>query len=100
MFHDKGFGRQEQQRWTATSGRWRGTEMIIDSNGNLILDQPANAASYNYGKTHLGHAMKDVLPYILFGNSSNGPSNISQRIGRFGEVPKRKIFGSPLAYRQ
>ena len=59
-------------------------ELIYDSNGNLVTDE-VNKGTYNFVdpkgiKGKLGHAVKDVIPYIIYGNSENDPSTPSERL--------------------
>ncbi len=103
VFHDKGTGNRGNQRWVLkdpTSG-YTGTELIVDVSGTRIVNQSWNAASFNYSTGGIiGHIVKDVLPYFVWGNSANDPTNMLQRIGRTFEGPRRSLFESPSAYGQ
>lgn len=59
-------------------------EAVFDSAGHAVTD-PRNMASYNYyGPSGLidgaGHALYDVLPYLVLGNSPDDPTNIVRRL--------------------
>lgn len=49
--------------------------------GPYIVTDPVNVGTYNYHPgTGLGHAIEDVLPYYLWGNSPQDTTNIFERI--------------------
>ena len=103
VYHDNGEGNEGNQRYVQDSGELAGTEIVVDAEGNAVWDQPRNAASYNYAnnKTNpAGHFFKDMLPYFLFGNSPNDPSNIVQRLGRGIQNPRRMLLKNGEAYWQ
>ena len=61
-----------------------GKEGIYDSVGNKVID-PRDIGTYNYFvpnsmKGVIGHAFKDVLPWVFFGNSDEDTSWMYQRI--------------------
>ena len=57
----------------------------------------ASSIGLQFGSRHL---FKDVIPYILFANNPQDSTNLFERVGRFIEVPRRKIFESAGAYGQ
>lgn len=59
-------------------------EAIYDKNsGNMITD-PRDIGTYNYAHPDndpIGHAILDVVPWIIWGNSEQDTTNIFQRVG-------------------
>ena len=46
-----------------------------------IVTDPNNIGTYNYGDPdNISHNIKDVLPYIIFGNSPDDTTTIWERI--------------------
>ena len=57
-------------------------EAIYDANGNLVKDS-RDVGTYNFCPSEqsvLGHAIKDVLPWILWGNDENDTTTRWQRV--------------------
>ena len=111
VYHDFGPGNEGNQRWVYKEPHPRftdagledpfvGTELVVDAAGNHVMDQPQNAASYNRAINGFGHALKDVVPYMLFGNSPSDSTNIFQRMSRTMESPRRRLLESPATYGQ
>lgn len=49
--------------------------------GPYIVTDPVNVGTYNYHSgSILGHAIEDVVPYYLWGNSPQDTTNIFERI--------------------
>ena len=49
--------------------------------GPYIVTDPVNMGTYNYHPgSILGHAIEDVVPYYLWGNSPQDTTNIFERI--------------------
>ena len=65
------------------SGAGNGSfELVYDSNENLVTD-PVNMGTYNKcdpTQSKIGHFIKDMLPYYLWGNSKDDPTTIMERI--------------------
>jgi RHS repeat-associated protein len=59
-------------------------EIILNKKTNVVETNPLNAHSYNFvnPKVMFGapHITTDVMPYVLWGNTANDPSTISQRL--------------------
>ena len=56
-------------------------EAVYDPSGNLVRD-PANMASYNYFHPHkqpYRHFVADTLPWIVWGNTEDDPTSVSER---------------------
>lgn len=109
VFHD-GRGASDNQRWSYKSlvlenDPFIGTEIVVDGLGNHVIDEPWNAASFNYAVTgstrgNFRHLLQDMIPYFLFGNSPGDPSNFFQRLWRNTETPWRYLFESEVTYGQ
>ena len=57
-------------------------ELVYDSNDNLVIN-PVNMGTYNKcdaSNSYIGHFIKDMLPYYLWGNSPDDPTTMSERI--------------------
>ena len=65
-------------------------EVIYDSSGETIVNDPRDIGTYNYwpinksghskAVNYAGHFTHDILPWIVWGNSENDPSNPLERI--------------------
>ena len=85
--HENGLGVPNpsgNNKYTMTDGKGGSYELVYDSNGNLVTDE-VNKGTYNYAdpkglKGKLDHGIKDLLPYLIFGNSKDDPTTISERI--------------------
>ena len=78
-----------------------GREAIYDINGNLLTDN-LNGGTYNYASispwtgdvkmwvgTRVDHFVLDVVPYYVFGDGPNDPTNIFERVlGYYYEFPQ------------
>ena len=92
-YHDNGIGKAEL-KFTNEDGR----EAVFDGDTLEPMTDPRYIATYNfcpiqqlpnnpgisdyviYGKTTIGHAWKDVLPYYIWGNSPDDTTTIIDRI--------------------
>ena len=63
--------------------------LVVDSDGNHVTN-PRVMGTFNYGGNKVDHAVLDVIPYYLYGNSPDDPTNIFQRVWRTTEAFKRE----------
>ena len=57
-------------------------EGVYDENGNLVTDS-VNQGTYNFAnpnKDPIGHFIKDVIPYYIWGNSPDDPTSFWERV--------------------
>ena len=84
--HENGLGVPNpsgNNKYTMSDGKGGSYELIYDSNGNLVTDE-VNKGTYNYAdpkglKGKLDHGVKDLLPYLIFGNSKEDPTTFCER---------------------
>ena len=50
-----------------------------DTKNELVMDHKAKG-TYNYGESKVGHAIKDVLPWILLGTGRDDSSTMRERL--------------------
>ena len=57
-------------------------EAVYDDQGMLVTD-PANLGTYNYigVQAPYGHGLVDVIPWIVWGNTPDDPTNSAERLG-------------------
>ncbi|MDR1797989.1 MAG: hypothetical protein LBR44_11265 [Clostridiales Family XIII bacterium] len=85
VFHNQSKGGIEgggNEKYSSMVDDTSSIEGVYDRDGNLVTD-PLNKGTYNYVDPNvsvLGHAKYDVIPYILWGNGVDDPSNILDRI--------------------
>ncbi|MBE5942189.1 MAG: methyl-accepting chemotaxis protein [Lachnospiraceae bacterium] len=63
-------GDQPNEKWVSPDGKY---EVIFDSSGRIVT-APEDYGTYNYCSPNddpVGHAKKDVIPWIVFGNSED-----------------------------
>ena len=85
--HENGIGSPSPKgndKYTMSDGKGGSFELIYDSNGNLVTDE-VNKGTYNFAdpkglKGKLMHGAKDLLPYLIFGNSEDDPTTMWERI--------------------
>lgn len=91
IFHAWGRGNELNTKWLmgGGGGRFGTIEIITDAELALVLN-PQLIGTYNYGSTSWDHFVKDVLPYIKYGNSPEDPTNAARRILRllYGAIIK------------
>ena len=56
-------------------------EIILNEEDKLVTD-PKVMGTYNFGSSELAHVAKDVIPYILWGNSPDDPTTPAERFLR------------------
>lgn len=69
---------KDNKKYVSKDGRF---EAIYNSKGELVTD-PRDIGTYNYAhptKKPLKHFVKDVLPWILYGNSEDDTTLIHER---------------------
>jgi len=62
-------------------------EAVYDNSGKLVTD-PVNMGSYNYSHPSdepFGHFVNDMLPWIMWGNSKDDPTSISERLSAYSK---------------
>ncbi len=72
-------------------------ELIYDSNGKLVTD-PVNMGTYNFANPSgilgcIEHAILDVAPYLIWGNSEKDPTDIFERTAGTLDLPFGKYDG-------
>ena len=69
-------------------------EGVYDANGNRI-DDSLNGGTYNYygPDNAIGHGLLDVMPYWIFGNDENDPTDIWERIYPRWNLPNDNANG-------
>ena len=69
-------------KWVSKDGR---LEVIFDKNGKIVTD-PADYGTFNFADPNrdpLGHLMKDVIPWLAYGNSPEDTTTVAQRFNAF-----------------
>ena len=72
--------KKENTKWT-----YKNQELVFDNKGNLVTD-PRDMGTYNFAPWSLSskdHYIVDVLPWIIWGNSSDDTTTVSQRINAY-----------------
>ena len=85
--HENGLGVPNpsgNNKYTMADGKGGSYELVYDSNGNLVTDE-VNKGTYNYAdpkglKGKMDHGVKDLLPYLIFGNSKDDPTTFGERL--------------------
>ncbi|WP_259786446.1 hypothetical protein [Aliiroseovarius crassostreae] len=56
-------------------------EAVYDQNGNLVTDS-VNQGTYNFASLNdpIGHLIRDIIPYIAWGNAMDDPTLPSERL--------------------
>lgn len=59
-----------------------GREGVYSGDTGRLVSDPANRGTYNFvdPEKTFGHAIKDILPYLLFGTGSDDPTTLSDRV--------------------
>ncbi|MCF0242910.1 MAG: RHS repeat-associated core domain-containing protein, partial [Treponema sp.] len=84
--HENGKGSPSpsgNDKYTMSDGKNGSFELVYDSNGDLVTDE-VNKGTYNFAdpvgpKGKLEHGVKDLLPYLLYGNSEDDPTTGFER---------------------
>jgi RHS repeat-associated protein len=76
IFHQIGEENKSNTKYVSPDGKMEG----VYRNGVLTSD-PKNIATYNYlSPSNPGHLIVDVVPYILWGNTPNDPTDVLFRV--------------------
>lgn len=73
---------KSNSKWVSKDGR---LEAIFDKYGKLVTD-PSDYGTFNFADPNhdpLGHFMKDVLPWLAYGNSPEDSTTVAQRFNAF-----------------
>ena len=92
VFHRMGSGAEGNTKWLAPSGKG---EAVYDDKGKLVTT-PINEGTFNWASPksdQAGHAVKDILPYLIWGNRENDPTTAGERLTALLRNP-----GDPLRY--
>ena len=79
LYHQQGCGNEENVKYVSPDGH---SEAIFNSNGGLVTD-PVNGPTYNFAdprNDRIGHFLQDMLPYYIWGTSSDDPTKWYQRL--------------------
>ena len=84
IYHKQGtasdYNPKNNVKYVSADGR---NEIVFNEKGEVVTDN-VNKGTYNYANQitdKAEHAVKDVLPYIIYGNSSDDPTYWYERIG-------------------
>lgn len=69
-------------KWVSPDGR---SEVIFDKNGKVVTSSE-DYGTFNYSSPNndpLGHFMKDVIPWLAWGNSPDDSTSVADRLGAF-----------------
>ena len=72
-------GDQPNEKWVSPDGKY---EVIFDSSGRIVT-APEDYGTYNYCDPNddpVGHAIKDVVPWVLWGNSEDDETEWYERL--------------------
>lgn len=73
---------KSNSKWVSQDGRF---EAIFDKLGNLVT-APEDFGTFNFADPNsnpLGHFVKDVLPWLAYGNSADDSTTVAQRFNSF-----------------
>ena len=79
IYHTMGPENEDNTKWISPEGNHEG---VFNGDGNPVTD-PANEATYNHSdpnSVNAGHIVLDVVPYYLWGNSPEDPTNLYERL--------------------
>jgi hypothetical protein len=74
-WHRQGDGNETNQKYVSPDGH---REWVFTGSGDVVTDA-LNRGTYNFGTSRLGHFVKDVVPYLLWGNAPDDPSRAIDR---------------------
>lgn len=85
--HENGKGSPNpagNNKYTMPDGNGGSYELVYDSDGNLVTDE-VNKGTYNFADPSgpigkLKHGVKDLLPYLIYGNSKDDPTTFGERL--------------------
>ena len=83
LLHNWGEEHKHNVKWTRKIGavEYGDIEIILNEEDKLVTD-PKVMGTYNFGSSELAHVAKDVIPYILWGNSPDDPTTPAERFLR------------------
>ncbi len=85
-YHQMGEGAENFKKFVSPDGH---SELVFTSCGELVTD-PVNIGTYNFSNPQeepVQHFINDMLPYYIWGNSPNDPTNSLERLtGTYGGV--------------
>ena len=83
VYHEMGvastYNPANNDKYVSVDGHIEG---VYDENGNLVTDS-VNQGTYNFAnpnKDPIGHFIKDVIPYYIWGNSPDDPTSFWERV--------------------
>jgi hypothetical protein len=77
-FHRQGPGNENNIKLVSPDGK---SEVIIRPDATLVTDE-RNRGTFNFipeEESKIGHTFVDIAPYLIWGNSPDDPSTISER---------------------
>lgn len=80
VFHTQGPNGEGNRKYISPDGHHEG---VYDANGNLVTD-PLNMGTYNFSppSDKPGHLLKDIVPYVIWGNTPEDPTALMDRLKR------------------